>query len=178
MFFFVYSKPVSCFSLDEFWNGSPLFLNITVILATVCLIAAVAYFLYLHFAKAKSNAKEALKIDRDVEQEFDAGYDKDPTRPMALVMINDGGETKIAGPLGLFRKLPHVTSEVDAQLRKYKCVNLSEVENSKHVHQRKESSKANEKDSDDDKKSIKNKNTPTKADVGPEEFSDYESDSL
>jgi len=111
MLFFVFLESCCC---TKFWKGSPLILNITVIFAAIILIVALILFL-IHYYLGKRKLRREIKgksIITNQSQDFNPYDDKDPNRPMAIIIIPTENETQFAGPIELFKKLPHVTREV------------------------------------------------------------------
>ena len=123
MLFFAFFELGSCVSY--FWSGAPLFLNITVILALVCLTLAGILFT-LAYLKTKKRQQKAIVGNSSVanqNKDFDPTDDKDPNRPMAIIRIPDGSDhIGIAGPIDLFQQLPHVTYEVMETIKPYKRI--------------------------------------------------------
>ena len=111
---------------SNFWNGAPLFLNITIILALVCLIIAGVYFaVHYHISKVnKAKAQIGNSSVANQTKDFDPIDDKDPTRPMAIIRIKTDKEDGIGGNLKLFKELPHVTYEVVETIDNYKEIQL------------------------------------------------------
>ena len=122
MLFFVFFELGS--SASAFWSGAPFFLNITVILALVCLIlAGILFALSYHRTKKRQQKAQIGNFSvANQNKDFDPTDDNDPNRPMAIIRIKTRGEDGIAGPINLFQQLPHVTYEVMQTIKPYKRV--------------------------------------------------------
>ena len=108
-------------SFSHFWDGAPLFLNVTVLLATASLVLALFYFIISFFSSKKRKQKEQVGKSSVANQskDFDPKDDIDPTRPIAILTMIENDGRKIAGPIELFEQLPHVTTEVMDTISRY-----------------------------------------------------------
>lgn len=117
MIFLFFGFGQSALTWNKFWGGSPLFLNLTVLLATLMLILSIIYFIW-HHKETKKRQLRALRGNSSIanqNQDFDPSDDHDPNRPMAMLLIPKEGAAntfQIAGNTELFKQLPHVTYEV------------------------------------------------------------------
>jgi hypothetical protein len=97
-----------------FWVGSPLVLNVTVLLATFVIMLFSLYFFYARWLrqKQKDEAKTGGIIP-NLSMEFSPADDTDPHRPLAIFGADDErGNPCIVGNVDLLMQLRHITPEV------------------------------------------------------------------
>jgi hypothetical protein len=126
MFFALF--PLLSFSDSIFWSGSPLNLNITVLLATICVICAGIYFVYTHRRRAYEKLERQRYVVRNYVGEFNPLEDTNPNRPLAISDTQDKtGQQSIAGNIHLLKRLRHITPEVAATIQADKWIDVFEV---------------------------------------------------
>ena len=114
----------------EFWEGSPLFLNVTVLFAMVIFIGSIIFFTIkqiLYKKKKEEILRKKAKITSQ-NQYFNANDDKDPTRPLAVISIPVNGKVHIAGNVELLEKLPHIAKGVTSDLKDKPRIDLFDVQ--------------------------------------------------
>lgn len=108
-------KQGASLTLDTFWHGSPLLLNVTTLLAIGLFIAATIYFTYHHFKakKQKEAARTEIQFKAANSQDIITTNNKLNMRPLAILALptEDGG-VGIAGDVNLLFQLPHITEDV------------------------------------------------------------------
>jgi hypothetical protein len=105
--------PLLSFSQSAFWNGAPLILNLTVILATVAVVSVGLYFLYARWRDAKQKLANQKRVICNYIGDFSPEDDTNPNRPIAILRARDGGgHDCIVGNVELWKRLRHVTPEL------------------------------------------------------------------
>lgn len=115
----------------EFWHGSPLLLNITIIisLTVIILILLVKYCGWWCSRKENKKTKASRNYISSQNKDFNPKDDKDPTRPLAILKFpkdpkNEKSDLVIAGNMDLLMQLPHVTQEVVFALQDFDTVDI------------------------------------------------------
>ena len=121
--FFLFLTSVRCSSAKEFWEGSPLFLNLTTIISVAVLIFSISFFLIKSYIVKKRKIKILHQNLVVSSKEFDPHNDINPDRPLAVFKLRN--PKKYAGPSPeLLGCIEHITPSVIKTIQKLKRVDL------------------------------------------------------
>jgi hypothetical protein len=112
---------------SAFWSGSPLILNITVLLATAAVVCAGLYFLQSRCRKSHAKQSNQRYRSRNAMGDFKPEEDTNPNRPLAVFSVQDkSGNPCIAGNVALLERMRHITPEVRETINMNRWVNALE----------------------------------------------------
>lgn len=99
-------------SFSDFWNGSPVFLNTSIIFAFICIMITISFYAYNRYYISRKNKRSVQEIVlSNTLYNFNSVNDKDPFRPLVILNVNIKGTDYYIGNKDLLVKLPHTTME-------------------------------------------------------------------